>query len=76
MSNYYLRKRLQISQTKQTILPHHGALNVNKLGTVRAVFHASGKCDNVSLNDKLLPGIDYLNSLIGVLTKFRHESTP
>ena len=53
-------------------MPHHGVVNVNKLGIVRVVFHASGKCDNVSLNDKLLPGIDYLNSLIGVLTKFRH----
>ena len=47
-------------------------MNVNRLGTVRVVFHVSGKCDNISLNDKLLPGIDYLNSLIGVLTKFRH----
>ena len=53
-------------------MPHHGVVNVNKLGIVRVVFHASGKCDNVFLNDKLLQGIDYLNSLIGVITKFRH----
>ena len=39
---------------------------------MRVVFDASAKCDNVSLNEILLPGIDYLKSLIGVLTKFRH----
>ena len=47
-------------------------MTVNKPGTMRVVFDASAKCDSISLNDKLLPGIDYLNSLIGVLTKFRH----
>ena len=47
-------------------------MNVNKPGTVRVVLDASAMCDNISLNDSLLPGIDYLNSLVGVLTKFRH----
>ena len=73
MPNYYLRKGLQISRTKQTI--YHtivNVVNVNKPGTVRVVFDASAKCDNISLNGKLLSGIDYLNSLVGVLTKFRH----
>ena len=73
MPNYYLRKGLQISRTKQTI--YHtivNVVNVNKPGTVRVVFDASAKCDNISLNGKLLPGIDCLNSLVGVLTKFRH----
>ena len=41
-------------------------------GTVRVVFNTSMKCDNISHNDKLLPGINYLNSFVGVLTKFRH----
>ena len=57
---------------KTNYIPHHGVVNVNKPGTVRVVFDASAKCDNISLNDKLLPGIDYLNSLIGVLTKVRY----
>ena len=47
-------------------------MNVIKPGTVQVVSDASAKCDNISLNDKLLPGMNYLNSLIGVLTKFRH----
>ena len=73
MPNYYLRKGLQISRTKQTI--YHtivNVVNVNKPGTVRVVFDASAKCDNISLNGKLLLGIDCLNSLVGGLTKFRH----
>ena len=47
-------------------------MNANKSGTMQIVFGASVKCDNISFNDKLLPGVDYLNSLVGVLTKFRH----
>ena len=47
-------------------------MNVDKPGTVRLVSDTSAKCDNISLNDKLFPGIYYLNSLVRVLTKFRH----
>ena len=57
---------------KTNYTPHRGVVNVNKPGTVRVVFDASAKCDNISLKDKLLPGIDYLNSLIGVLTKVKY----
>ena len=57
---------------KTNHITHYGATNVNKPGTVRVVFDASAKCDSISLNEKLLPAIDYLNSLVGVLTKFRH----
>ena len=57
---------------KANYIPKHGVVNFNKRGTVRVVFDASAKRDNIPLNDKLLQGIDYLNSLVGVLTKFRH----
>ena len=57
---------------KANYIPKHGVVNVNKRGTLRVVFDASAKRDNIPLNDKLLQGIDYLNSLVGVLTKFRH----
>ena len=57
---------------KRNYTPHHGVVNINKPETVRVVFDALAKCDNRSLNEKLLPVIDYLNSLVGVLTKFRH----
>ena len=57
---------------KTNYIPHHEVVNVNNPGTVPVVFDASAKCDNISPNSKLLPAIDYLNSLAGVLTKFKH----
>ena len=35
------------------------------------VFDASTKCGNISLKDILLPEINYLNNLVGVIRKFR-----
>ena len=62
---------LQKISNKTNYIPHHDVVNVNKPGIVQVVFNASAKNDNI-LNDKLLAGINYLNSLVGVLTKFRH----
>ena len=56
---------------KTNYLPHHGVKHVHKPGRIRVVFDASSKCEGISLNDKLLPGKDYLNNLVSVLTKFR-----
>ena len=44
---------------KTNHIPQHAVVNVAKPGTVRVVFVASAKCDNISLNNKLLQGIDY-----------------
>ena len=60
------------NKNKTNYIPDHGAVNANKSGTMQIVFGASVKCDNISFNDKSLPGVDYLNILVGVLTKFRH----
>ena len=48
---------------KTNYKPHLGIVNVNKHGTVWVVFKASTNCHNISLRNKLLPGIDYLNRL-------------
>ena len=46
-------------------------MSVNKSEAMQIVFDTSVKCDNISLNDKLLRRVDYLTSLVEVLRKFR-----
>ena len=52
-------------------IPHHGVMNFHKPGRVRVVFEASAKYQKTSLNENLLSGIDFLNNLVNVITKFR-----
>ena len=52
-------------------IPHHGVMNIHKPGRVTVVFDASAKCQGTSLNENLLSGIDFLNNLLNVITKFR-----
>jgi len=53
-------------------LPHHPVINSHK-SKIRVVFDCAAKCRNTSLNDKLVSGPDLMNSLIGVLIRFRKE---
>ena len=52
-------------------IPHHEVLNKNKPGKVCVVFGASAKSHNISLNDNLLPGVDFLNNLVSVLLQWK-----
>ena len=64
-------KNNTISITNYT--PHHGVLNINKPDRVRVIFDASAKINKICLNDNLLQGIDLLNNLVSVITKFRNR---
>ncbi|XP_067945018.1 uncharacterized protein [Watersipora subatra] len=52
-------------------IPHFGVYHPKKPDKIRVVFDCSAKFHNECLNDHLLQGPDVLNSLIGVLHRFR-----
>ncbi len=54
-------------------LPHHPVTHPQKAEKVRVVFDCAAKFQNASLNDQLLQGPDFTNSLVGVLLRFRQE---
>ena len=54
-------------------LPHDPVVHSQKAGKVRIVFDCAAKFQNTSLNDQLLQGPDFTNSLVGVLLRFREE---
>nr|XP_043906906.1 uncharacterized protein LOC122785246 [Solea senegalensis] len=55
-------------------IPHHGVYHTKKPGKLRVVFDCSAKFRGISLNDTLLTGPDLINSLVGVLCRFRKEA--
>ena len=65
----------QLSTEKGKVwhLPHFHVYQPRKLDQIRVVFDCSAVFENESLNKHLLQGPDQLNSLIGVLTRFRKE---
>ncbi|XP_022783263.1 uncharacterized protein LOC111324045 [Stylophora pistillata] len=65
------KEEAKVITPKTWYLPHHAVVNPNKPGKVRVVFDAASKFDGVSLNNKLQTGPDLLNSLVGVLMRFR-----
>ena len=57
----------------QWYVPHLPVLNPNKPDKVRRVCNAASKFGGVSLNDNLMAGPDLLQSLIGIIFKFREK---
>ncbi|KAK3753544.1 hypothetical protein QZH41_001993 [Actinostola sp. cb2023] len=54
-------------------LPHFNVYHPKKPDQIRVVFDCSAVYQDESLNKHLLQGPDQLNSLVGVLTRFRKE---
>ena len=64
------------SQTgKVWYLPHFGVYHPKKPTQIRVVFDSSAEFEGVSLNKELLSGPHMMNSLLGVLIRFRTETT-
>ena len=55
-------------------MPHHPVFNINKPNKLRVVLDCAAQCRGELLNNQLLPGPDLLNSLVGVLCRFRREA--
>ena len=74
----YVQKvdQTELNETRnrlQWYLPHHPVINPHKPKNVRRVCNAAAKYQGVALNDKLLSGPDLLQSLIGIIFRFREH---
>ena len=65
--------QLSTEKGKAWFLPHFNVYHPRKPDQIRVVFDCSAVFENESLNKHLLQGPDQLNSLTGVLTRFRKE---
>ena len=52
-------------------LPHHAVINEKKPGKVRIVFDCAARLCGQSFNDHLMKGPNLVNSIVGVLLRFR-----
>ena len=74
----YVRKvdKAELNETKDKLqwhLQHHPVINLHKPEKFRRVCNAAAKYYGVALNDKLLSGPNLLQSLIGIIFRFRQH---
>ena len=65
--------RLKVQDGRINYVPHTGVYHPRKKDQIRVVFDCSAQFDGVCLNDHLLQGPDQLNTLLGILCRFRQE---
>ena len=78
METYIARGHVQLASPESNavsrwFLPHHVVLHQHKPEKLRVVFDCAARFGGTSLNGQLSKRPDFLNSLIGVLTRFRTE---
>ena len=62
----------EINTTRRKwFLPHHAVINPRKPEKLRIVFDCAAQHQGMSINQALMQGPDLVNSLVGVLTRFR-----
>ena len=59
---------------KGWIIPHFGVYHPRKVRKLRVVFDSAAQLRGTSLNTHLLKGPDCVNSLLGILLRFRKEA--
>ena len=74
----YVRKidQTELNETRKDLqwyLPHHPVINPHKPEKVRRVCNAAAQYQGVALSDKLLSGPDLLQSLVGIIFRFREH---
>ncbi len=67
-------KQASVKPGKVWYLPHFGIYHPKKPDQIRVVFDSSCEYEGASLNKELLVGPDLMNSLLGVLMRFRQEN--
>ena len=56
---------------KTNYIPHHCVLNPKKPDKLRVVFDAAARYQNLSLNNMLIKGPDFMNNLVSTIIRFR-----
>ncbi|XP_048249047.1 uncharacterized protein LOC125378158 [Haliotis rufescens] len=76
LDNYHAELAPPLTEDEERwYLPLFGVYHPKKPDQLRAVFNSSANHEGTSLNDVPLKGPDLANSLVGVLLRFRREST-
>ncbi|XP_058809946.1 uncharacterized protein LOC131675118 [Phymastichus coffea] len=75
IENGYVEKvKENVRRPRVWFVPHFGVENPNKPDKVRLIFDAAARTGGVSMNDLLETGPGLLESLVGVLLRFRQHA--
>lgn len=74
LEHQYAEPAPELSGTSErSYLPMFSVFHHKKPESIRVVFDASAMYQDISLNSVLLQGLDMMNSLLGILLRFRRE---